>query len=100
MPTKFLNSYRRKVVIINKECEEGGSNNEPKANKMQAEIKNQWFTLSKPFENFKFPVNLYAKCTLNKRMNSLTFKEGDLVERLEGTCFRVGYEVYTSVPQK
>ena len=43
---------------INKECEEGGSNNEPKANKMQAEIKNQWFTLSKPFENFKFPVNL------------------------------------------
>ena len=79
---------------INKECEEGGSNNEPKANKMQAEIKNQWFTLSKPFENFKFPVNLYAKCTLNKRMNSLTFKEGDLVERLEGTCFRVGYEVF------
>jgi hypothetical protein len=27
-------------------------------------------------------------------MNSLTFKEGDLVERLEGTCFRVGYEVF------
>ena len=75
------------------ESERAGSSKQTK-NNTNNEIKNQWFHLSKPLQNIKLPADLYVKCVFNKAMKTLAFMKGNEVERPEGTCFRLGYEVF------
>ena len=62
--------------------------------KIKEEISNQWFTLTKPILTLKFLFHLYAKCVLHKPLKCLTFRTGQKIERPEGTCMRLGNEVF------
>ena len=61
---------------------------------IKEEISNQWFTLTKPILTLKFSFHLYAKCVLHKPLKCLTFRTGQKIERPEGTCMRLGNEVF------
>ena len=58
------------------------------------EIKCKYFILTKADDSLGYKFPLYYRCELKEPMNSLTFFNGDVVERPAGTVFRPGQEVF------
>lgn len=83
-----------KNMILRLKSLKWGLINKTTTKNLENEVKNQWLHLTKPVRNMDLPMDLYAKCMFNKQMKTLAYKNGSLVERPEGTCLRLGYEVF------